>query len=79
MKEKLNLSIRVSDLFNTSIWGGETNASSYHSFYSESYESRVVYLNITYNFGNTNDDYQKKKINKENQNENNDQENGKAK
>ncbi|MCX6164230.1 MAG: outer membrane beta-barrel family protein, partial [Ignavibacteriae bacterium] len=71
-KKKLTIGIRGEDLFKTRKWGSETNGIGLKSVYDYSWDSRGVYLNISYNFGNSEDYYKKSKKTKQNENEKSD-------
>jgi outer membrane receptor protein involved in Fe transport len=73
IKDKLTVNLRASDIFKTMQWGRDVNAVGYSSSSRNIYNSRVFYFSLSYNFGNTDEYYQKKKKTKQNQNENNDQ------
>ena len=70
---KLNLSLRVSDLFDTSQWGQDINAAGYKTIARSDWGSRNFGLNLTFSFGNTDEYYMKKKKTKQNTNEGTDQ------
>lgn len=73
LKDALTLSLRVADIFNTSQGGQEINADDYYSYSKHRWSSRMASLNISYQFGNTKESYQKKKKVKQNVNEKTDQ------
>ncbi len=70
--KKLTIGVRGEDLFKTKKWGSETNGIGVKSNYSYSWDSRGIYLNINYNFGNTDKYYNKSKKTKQNENEKSD-------
>jgi outer membrane receptor protein involved in Fe transport len=72
LKNKMSISVRMEDIFNTRKWASERDGIGFKSYSSSTYDSRVVYLNISYNFGNTDKYYQKSKKTKQNENENQD-------
>jgi outer membrane receptor protein involved in Fe transport len=67
------VSLRASDIFKTMEWGQNVNVTGYNGEHRSTYDSRTVYLNISMMFGNTTEQYQKKKKTKANTNEQNDQ------
>jgi outer membrane receptor protein involved in Fe transport len=71
-KKKLTVGIRGEDLFKTRKWGSETNGVGVKSVYDYRWDSRGVYLNINYNFGNSEKYYKKTKNTKQNENEKSD-------
>ncbi|MBE2217383.1 MAG: TonB-dependent receptor [Ignavibacteria bacterium] len=73
LNDKLNLSLRVSDLFDTSQWGQDINAAGYKTIARSDWGSRNFGLNLTFSFGNTDEYYMKKKKTKQNTNEGTDQ------
>jgi outer membrane receptor protein involved in Fe transport len=72
LKKKLTIGIRGEDLFKTNKWGSETNGVGVKSVYNYNWDSRGVYLNLNYNFGNSEDYYRKSKNTKQNENEKSD-------
>lgn len=70
--KKLTIGIRVEDIFKTRKWSSETNGVGVNSFYKTSWDTRGAYLNISYNFGNSDKYYKKSKKTKQNENEKND-------
>jgi outer membrane receptor protein involved in Fe transport len=72
IKNKMTVSLRAEDIFKTRKWASEKDGVGFKSYSSSTYDSRVVYLNISYNFGNTDKYYQKSKKTKQNENENQD-------
>jgi hypothetical protein len=70
--EKATVTLSASDVFNTYTWGQEVYADGYQSTYRANWGSRNVFLNFSYMFGNTKEQYQKKKKVKKNENEGND-------
>lgn len=71
-RKKLTIGIRGEDLFKTNKWGSETNGVGVKSVYNYNWDSRGVYLNINYNFGNSEDYYKKSRNTKQNENEKSD-------
>lgn len=71
-KKKLTIGIRGEDLFKTRNWGIESNGTGLKSVYEYKWDSRGVYLNLSYNFSNTKDYYKKSKNTKKNENEKSD-------
>ncbi len=71
-RKKLTIGIRGEDLFKTNTWGSETNGVGVKSVYNYNWDSRGVYLNLNYNFGNSDDYYKKSKNTKQNENEKSD-------
>lgn len=72
LQNKMTLGVRAEDIFNTRKWGSENNGIGFRSTNSSSWDSRIVYINLSYNFGNTDKYYQKSKNVKQNENENQD-------
>lgn len=72
LKDKLSISLRASDVFRGQNWGSETRTDEYYTTYSSNYDSRVLFLNISWRFGNTDEYFQKQKKVKQNINESND-------
>ena len=72
LDDKLTVSLRASDIFNTNKFGSETDAATYKSTFHNNWDSRLWFLNISYRFGNTDQQFQKKNNTKRNSNENND-------
>jgi hypothetical protein len=72
VNKKMNISVRVDDIFKTRKWAAENNGLGFKNNNSSLYDSRVVYINLSYNFGNTDKYYQKSKKTKQNENENQD-------
>lgn len=70
--KKLTIGIRGEDLFKTNVWESETNGLGLKSSYKYNWDSRGVYLNINYRFGNSDDYYKKSKNTKQNENEKSD-------
>jgi hypothetical protein len=73
LKDKARVAVSAHDLFKLMEWGQEVNAVGYTSIYRSEYDTRVLYLNLSYEFGNTDEYYQKNKKVKRNQNESPDQ------
>ena len=73
LKDKLTLSLRVSDLFDTSEWGQDINAVDYRSTIRNDWSSRNFGLNLSFRFGNTDEYISKTKKTKKNNNEGTDQ------
>jgi len=69
---KLNITFRADDVFNTSQWGSETNGIGVKSTYTSHWDTRIMTLNFSYNFGNTDKYYSKSKKTKQNENESQD-------
>lgn len=59
--KKLSLNLRVSDLFNTSKFGGSMTTNTYSQIFNRQRESRVVMLTITYKFGTENKDQNRRR------------------
>ncbi|MEO8512267.1 MAG: TonB-dependent receptor [Ignavibacteria bacterium] len=72
LNDKLTLSFRVSDLFDTSQWGQDINAANYKSTIRNDWSSRNFGLNLSFRFGNTDEYYMKNKKTKQNTNEGSD-------
>jgi outer membrane receptor protein involved in Fe transport len=72
LKNKMTISFQAEDIFNTRKWASERNGIGFKTNSSSTYDSRVLYLNVSYNFGNTDKYYQQSKKNKKNENENQD-------
>ena len=72
LQNKMTLGVRAEDIFQTRKWGSENNGIGFRSTNSSSWDSRIVYINLSYNFGNTDKYYQKSKNVKQNENENQD-------
>jgi hypothetical protein len=72
-KKKLTIGLRAEDVFNTRKWGSENNGLGFRSVNSSTWDSRLLFINISYNFGNTDEYYQKSKKTKQNENENQDE------
>ncbi len=72
-KKKLSVNIRAEDVFNTRRWSGENNGVGFRSVRDNRWQSRMLMLNLTYNFGNTDKYYQKSKKTKQNEHENQDE------
>jgi len=73
LNRKLNISIRSDDILKTRKWTGITNGIAVTTRWESKIDARVIYLNINYNFGNTDKYYQKSKKVKQNENEQQDQ------
>lgn len=73
LNRKLNISIRSDDILKTRKWTGITNGIAVTTKWESKIDARVIYLNISYNFGNTDSYYQKSKKVKQNENEQQDQ------
>ncbi|MCE1163781.1 MAG: TonB-dependent receptor [Bacteroidetes bacterium] len=73
LKKKLTVGIRAEDVFKTRKWGGENNGIGYRTVSSSTWDSRIFFINISYNFGNTDQYYQKSKRTKQNENETQDE------
>jgi hypothetical protein len=72
-KDALSVNLRISDLLETQKWGQEINTSSYKSVITNDWSARMLSLNLSYRFGNTDEYYQKKKKTRQNTNEGTDQ------
>lgn len=72
MNDKLTLSLRISDLFDTSQWGQDINAANYKSVIRNDWSSRNFGLNLSFRFGNTDEYFMKNKKTKQNTNEGSD-------
>jgi uncharacterized lipoprotein YehR (DUF1307 family) len=59
-------------LFDTKKWASELNGTGVKTSYSYKWDTRGIYLNIGYNFGNSEDYYKKSKNTKKNENEKSD-------
>lgn len=73
LDDMLTISLRASDIFNTTNWEQEVNAAGYRQITQNDWSSRQASLNLSFRFGNTKDYLQKHKKVKQNQNEKNDQ------
>ena len=73
IKKKLTVGFRAEDIFKTRKWGGENSGIGFKTVNSSTWDSRIFFINITYNFGNTDQYYQKSKKTKQNENENQDE------
>lgn len=51
LNDQLNLSLRVSDVFNTRQWEYSVNALDFNQEFFRKRESRILYLSMTYRFG----------------------------
>ena len=71
-KEKATIRFTASDIFKTQQWANTTNGIGFNSSYKYQYDSRVMWLTVSYRFGNTDEYYQKKKKPRQNENESND-------
>jgi outer membrane receptor protein involved in Fe transport len=70
---KLTLSLRAEDLFDTRKWASVTNGVGVNTSNSNKWNSQMFMLNISYMFGNTDKYYQKSKKTKQNENEKQDE------
>jgi outer membrane receptor protein involved in Fe transport len=52
MNDKLSVTLRLSDVFNTRKFGGEVNGSTFTSKFNRKMDTRVLYLGISYKFNN---------------------------
>ncbi|HRE41443.1 MAG TPA: TonB-dependent receptor [Ignavibacteria bacterium] len=59
--KKLSLNLKVSDLLNTSKFGGSMSTSTYSQVFNRQRESRVVMLSLTYKFGTENKDQNRRR------------------
>ncbi len=50
--DKLSVTLRLSDVFNTREFGGEVNGSTFTSKFNRKMDTRVLYLGISYKFNN---------------------------
>ncbi|MCI0472670.1 MAG: outer membrane beta-barrel family protein, partial [Ignavibacteria bacterium] len=75
INKKLTLGLRAEDIFETRKWESNTNGIGYNSNFSSRWNSRNLYLTLSYNFGNTDKFYTKSKKTKKNENENQDVQN----
>lgn len=73
IKDAFTVNLRASDLFETQKWGQDINTASYKSTIRSDWSARMLSLNFSYRFGNTDEYYQKKKKTKQNTNEGTDQ------
>lgn len=73
LNDMLTISLKASDIFNTTNWEQEVNAAGYKQIVNNDWSSRQASLNLSFRFGNTKDYLQKNKKVKQNQNEKNDQ------
>ncbi len=73
LNDKLTVSLRANDILSTQQWGQDMNAVDYRSSFRNDWSSRMVSLNLSLRFGNTDENYQKKKKQKQNTNEGSDQ------
>jgi outer membrane receptor protein involved in Fe transport len=72
LEKKMSVGLRAEDIFKTRKWGGENDGIGFRTVNNSSWDSRVIFLNLSYNFGNTDKYYQKSKNTKQNENENQD-------
>jgi outer membrane receptor protein involved in Fe transport len=72
LQNKMNIGVRAEDIFKTRDWGSENSGIGFRNSSSSSWDSRIIYFNLSYNFGNTDKYYQKSKNTKQNENENQD-------
>lgn len=73
LEDKLTVSLRANDIFSTQQWGQDINAQDYNSTFRNDWSSRALSLNFSLKFGNTDENFQKKKKQKQNSNEGSDQ------
>jgi hypothetical protein len=52
MNDKLSVTLRLSDVFNTRKFGGEVTGSSFTSKFNRRMDSRILFLGVTYKFNN---------------------------
>lgn len=76
LNDALTISLKASDIFDTSEWGQDVNSADYFQSSRHDWSSRQASLNLSYRFGNTKDYLQKHKKVKQNQNEKSDQQDG---
>ncbi|MBN8583473.1 MAG: TonB-dependent receptor [Ignavibacteria bacterium] len=76
LNDALTVSLKASDIFDTSQWGQDINTSEYRQTSDHDWSSRQASLNLSFRFGNTKDYLQKNKKVKQNQNEKSDQQDG---
>jgi len=72
LEKKMSVGLRAEDIFKTRKWGGENDGIGFRTVNNSSWDSRAIFLNLSYNFGNTDKYYQKSKNTKQNENENQD-------
>ncbi|MCU0372440.1 MAG: TonB-dependent receptor [Ignavibacteria bacterium] len=75
INKKLTVGLRAEDIFETRKWESNTNGIGYTSNFSSQWNSRNLYLTLSYNFGNSDKFYTKSKKTKKNENENQDVQN----
>lgn len=76
LNDALTVSLKASDIFDTSQWGQDINTAEYRQTSDHDWSSRQASLNLSFRFGNTKDYLQKHKKVKQNQNEKSDQQDG---
>lgn len=76
LNDALTVSLKASDIFDTSEWGQDVNSADYTQISRHDWSSRQASLNLSYRFGNVKDYLQKHKKVKQNQNEKSDQQDG---
>lgn len=76
MKDALSVSLKVSDVFRKSTFGQDITAAGYTTVMRHLMNQRRLSLDLSYKFGNTDEQYQKKKKVKQNTNEKSDQQDG---
>ena len=76
LNDALTVSLKASDIFDTSQWGQDINTAEYRQTSDHDWSSRQASLNLSFRFGNTKDYLQKNKKVKQNQNEKSDQQDG---
>lgn len=76
IKDKLSVSLKANDVFKTANYGMDLHSSDFSGSHRYTMDSRTISLNFSYKFGNTDEQYQKKKRVRQNTNETNDQEEG---
>ncbi len=72
LDDKLTLSLKANDIFRGNNWETQTNGAGYVTSFNNNWDSRQVSLNVSFNFGNTNQQYHQNNKTKRNSNEDND-------
>jgi iron complex outermembrane recepter protein len=70
--KKLTIGVRGEDLFDTQKWASETNGTGVKTINNNKWDTRGVFINLNYSFGNSKDYYKKSKNTKKNENEKSD-------